>query len=139
MLNLTQHNATQEQLDAGVTEPDNKAAVQELLTFEELPTMLEIEQRARQLVQLARDAGADEALIGGAPFFMSALEVALSLHGVRAFYAFSKREAVDQPQADGSVRKVQVFRHNGFVPACQWHPVYDGYHGASVQGWYPAP
>lgn len=47
--------------------------------------------------------------------FMGALERALIAKGVKPVYAFSARESVDHVQADGSVRKVAVFRHLGFV------------------------
>jgi hypothetical protein len=54
-------------------------------------------------------------MIGGAPYLMGALEKALRECGFTPVYAFSKRESIDQPQPDGSVRKVAVFRHLGFV------------------------
>jgi len=54
-------------------------------------------------------------MIGGAPFLMSALEDALVIAGITPLYAFSVRESVEAEQADGSVRKVAVFRHLGFV------------------------
>ena len=38
-------------------------------------------------------------------------------HGIQPVFAFSVRETEEQKQADGSVRKVAVFRHAGFVPA----------------------
>jgi hypothetical protein len=55
------------------------------------------------------------AMIGGAPYLMAPLESALRAHGITPVYAFSVRESVDQVQPDGSVRKVAVFRHAGFV------------------------
>ena len=48
-------------------------------------------------------------------FFMGALEKAVRECGFTPVYAFSKRESEEIPQPDGSVRKVQVFRHCGFV------------------------
>ena len=30
-------------------------------------------------------------------------------------YAFSRRESVEEWQPDGSVRKINIFRHDGFV------------------------
>ena len=35
--------------------------------------------------------------------------------GAHSVYAFSKRESEEIPQPDGSVKKVQEFRHTGFV------------------------
>ena len=123
ILNLTQHLGTPEQ---GVTEPKDKQAVIRLLTLDTLPDAAGIERRATALAAIAAEAFGGPgrpaspafwpaAMIGGAPFLMGALERALHRVQVRPVYAFSIRESVDQPQPDGSVRKVAVFRHLGFV------------------------
>lgn len=117
ILNLTQHTATEDQLAAGVSEPSDKAEVQRLLTFEALPTEGEIFSRALALAEIAKGGGADAAMIGGAPFLMAPLEEALRTVGLSPVYAFSTRETVEDHLPDGSVRKTQVFRHSGFVPA----------------------
>lgn len=114
VLNLTQHAGTPEQ---GVHEPADKRLVQQLITFDELPSATEIADRARSLAALAKASGYEAAMIGGAPFFMGPLERALKSTGVKALYAFSRREAEDVKQPDGSVKKTQVFRHVGFVEA----------------------
>ena len=54
-------------------------------------------------------------MIGGAPWFMSALEKELIANGFKPVYAFSERVSVDHHQPDGSVRKVNEFRHIGFI------------------------
>jgi hypothetical protein len=46
---------------------------------------------------------------------MSQLESVLRLFKVRYCYAFSRREAEEQIQPDGSVRKTHVFKHVGFI------------------------
>jgi hypothetical protein len=122
IINLTQHVATPEQIAAGVIEPspEDKKNIQQLLTFEELPSIEELERRAYGLATLVTNLGAANAshhtvLIGGAPYFMGALERALKAQGHQPVYAFSRRESVDQPQSDGTIRKVAVFRHLGFV------------------------
>lgn len=121
ILNLTQHQATPEQVAQGVVDLDDvdRFNVSLLLTFDELPTRNRIEQAAQQLAEFAdrlcRAYRADAVMIGGAPYLMPELECALRRHGVRFCYAFSKRVAEDQLQPDGSVRKVQVFRHAGFI------------------------
>lgn len=115
ILNLTQHNATPDQLASGVVEPTDKAAVQAALTFESLPSSDTLKARAETLAMFALHQGATSAMIGGAPFFMRPLEEALWEVGVRPLYAFSTREVEEQTQEDGSVRKVAVFRHQGFV------------------------
>jgi len=119
ILNLTQHVATPEQVSAGVVEPKDKSIVQSLLTFNTLPDSLDILDAADELAELASASGCSSAMIGVAPFLMSALESALMDAGVQPVYAFSIRESADQTQADGSVRKVAVFRHVGFVPVSE--------------------
>jgi len=128
ILNLTQHVSTDEQKAQLVVEPRMcKAKIQKLLTFEEIPTREEIEARAKELARIAASEASFYAgdtdnkiwitrvMIGGAPYLMGALEKALRECGFTPVYAFSKRESIDQPQPDGSVRKVAVFRHLGFV------------------------
>jgi len=121
ILNFTQHDATPEQLSAGVVEPDadNKERIRQLLTFDELPTQSDLRQRATNCAVLAcvllAKYQCDAVMIGGAPYFMSHLESALRLFRVRFCYAFSSRVADEQIQPDGSVKKVNVFRHVGFI------------------------
>jgi len=121
ILNFTQHDATPEQLSAGVVEPDadTKERIRQLLTFDELPTQSALRQRATACAVLASDLvrkyGCDAVLIGGAPYFMSHLESALRSFRVGYCYAFSRREADEQIQPNGSVRKTHVFKHVGFI------------------------
>jgi hypothetical protein len=128
ILNLTQHVATDEQKAQLVVEPRMcKAKIQKLLTFEEIPTKEEIEARATKLAEIAvseanhyagetdNEIWITRVMLGGAPFFMGALEKAVRECGFTPVYAFSKRESEEIPQPDGSVRKIAVFRHLGFV------------------------
>lgn len=127
ILNLTQHPASAEQVEAGVKDvtPKNKREIVSLLTFESLPEREEIVERARAIAALALSEGlqshengtpfSDSAMIGGAPFMMGALEEALVEVGVRPLYAFSLRESVEETSPSGEVKKVSVFRHLGFV------------------------
>lgn len=117
ILNLTQHVATAEQVEVGVVELADKKTLQKLITFEEIPTTAELEIRAFGVACIAlSDPGfTGTVMIGGAPFFMTPLEHALRVRKIRTLYAFSKRESVDQVQADGSTKKTQVFRHAGFI------------------------
>jgi hypothetical protein len=123
ILNLTQHKATTEQIQAGVVDlPEaDRSELQSLLTFETLPTAAEIGDRADSIAAMARRFVGEEtlpqAMIGGAPFFMAPLERALRNAGIEPVYAFSTRESVEQAEPDGTVRKTNVFRHAGFVPA----------------------
>lgn len=117
IFNLTQHAATAEQISAGVVEPADKPAVSKLLTFDAVPDGAELARRADALAAMAAAVGAPAAMIGGAPYFMAPLERALRAAGVKPVYSFSTRESVEQSQPDGSVRKVAVFRHTGWVEA----------------------
>jgi hypothetical protein len=117
IVNLTQHAPTPEQIAAGVVNPTHWEIVKSLGTFETVPQYSTCFFRAREIAQIAKANGATRAMIGGAPFFMRHLEDALHLQGIEALYAFSTRESVEQAQPDGSVRKVNVFRHVGFYPA----------------------
>lgn len=114
ILNLTQHIGTPDQ---GVAEPTDKGAVKALLDFPTLPSWWEIEDRAAKLAAIAVEAGADSAMIGGAPYLMAPLEVALKAAGVRPLYAFSIRESVETTGPDGKVTKTATFRHAGWVEA----------------------
>ena len=116
ILNLTQHPASADQAAWGVVEPRDKAGVHRLLTFEACPDREVIRARAEALAAIARADGADAAMLGGAPYLMGSLEAALRAAGIRPVYAFSLRAGVEEElQSDGSVRKIQIFRHAGWV------------------------
>ena len=119
MLNLTQHAATPDQLRAGVVEPlasdGTKKLIQTLLTFNDLPTTEQIKDAAERLAEIAARRGAKSAMIGGAPWLSRPLEDALLARGIKPAYAFSARVSQEEHLPDGSVRKVQVFVHQGFV------------------------
>ena len=119
MINFTQHPATEAQIEAGVEEPSAqiKEEIRSLLTFEEMPTAQEVQERAVSIANLASSMEADGVMIGGFPALMGPLERCLMLRGIAVFYAFSKRESKEVVQDDGSSRKVSVFRHLGFIPA----------------------
>lgn len=123
IINLTQHPATTAQIEAGVVDLDAQslAHAKKWLTFESLPTQEEIEDAAGILATIAHDFAVEndcegcEVMIGGAPFLMSALESALKGEFLTPVYAFSKRVSIEATQSDGSVRKENVFMHEGFV------------------------
>lgn len=161
IVNLTQHDATAEQVAAGVVECVDRERVARMLTFNEIPDSEDIESRVDVLVyeacmslshavhrlaqarveaelgpepkslqerfherryhrreELERELTATGAvMLGGAPFLMAPLERAFVEAGWRVLYAFSRRESVEEPQPDGSVRKTAVFKHIGFVEA----------------------
>ena len=129
ILNLTQHHATPEQKDAGVVDipEQQRALLIKLLTFEHLPDAEDVHQRAISISELITEADAilhpgseelvtDAVMIGGAPYLMPYLERHCGAY-CTVLYAFSIRESVEQTQPDGSVRKVNIFRHGGFIKA----------------------
>ena len=129
IVNLTQHTATPEQVAQGVVDLNDEVrnALVAALTFDDLPTLAEIEDAADVVAELACQngiAGDDgdspwpgAAMIGGAPFLMAPREAALRSRGIEPVYAFSRRESVESIKPDGSVIKTNVFRHVGFVSA----------------------
>lgn len=120
ILNLTQHQATQDQLDAGVFEPsiEVKEQIKNLLTFDSsvLTDPALIRNRVAALVQLVKDEGAYSVMLGGAPFFMGPLANALTEAGVEVVFSFTDRVSVDVKNEDGTITKTSVFKHLGFVP-----------------------
>lgn len=125
ILNLTQHSATQDQIESGVIElsAEQKAFVQTTLTFNSVPTKADLEARAEELTSFAAqvrnglelDEVEVHAMIGGAPYFMPFVEKALKGYGITPVYAFSEHQSVDEVQPDGSVVKRAVFKHAGWV------------------------
>ena len=129
ILNLTQHPATAEQLAAGVVDLPAEARqwLQQALTFECTPSRAVLKTRAEAIVAFAIEHGVKQhayedafgfgqVMIGGAPFFMRALEDALAAEGLQALYAFSRRVSVEKV-VDGVVVKTTEFRHENFVLA----------------------
>lgn len=117
IINLTQHPAAQEQALQGVFDFEGLQlqALKKALTFEGIPSKEEMRLRALLLAEMAKRAGVQKAMIGGAPYFMSALEKALKDVGIQPLYAFSVRESIEKTLPDGSIQKVNIFKHLGFV------------------------
>jgi hypothetical protein len=119
IVNLTQHKATQDQLDQGVFDlsPELRPALLKLLTFVELPTTETISRRATAIVRWIQSnhVDCDAAMIGGAPFLMSHLEFQLQLQKITPLFAFSERVSEETTALDGTVTKINVFKHVGFV------------------------
>jgi hypothetical protein len=113
IVNLTQHEASPSQIEAGVSKSQSQE-IRRLLTFDSIPTRREIAERADKLTDIAQASGAEYAMIGGAPYLMGALEAALIERGIMPLYAFSRRDSVEEV-IDGKTVKRTVFRHLGFV------------------------
>ena len=122
ILNLTQHAASAEQIEAGVIDIVGKdlESLKALLTFKDIPSAAEIDRRAREITRLAKDAlfGQPErkAMIGGALWLMAPLSFYRKAAGISPVFAFSKRESVEEV-IDGKTVKTNVFKHVGFVKA----------------------
>lgn len=132
VFNLTQHNPTADQENAGVGGPNEEA--KRLLTFDTLPTYQEIKNRATALATLvdklhpfgpAKPTGRwvdghlhDQRLvmIGGAPYLMEPLCEALRARGWAPVFSFTERKSVEILH-DGKVTKTSVFVHVGWVYA----------------------
>lgn len=117
ILNLTQHPATPDQIEAGVIEPKDKEKVRELLTFNELPSYEEIMSKAQALADIAVEHGVTKAIIGGALFFMTPLAAILRCRGVTPLFSFTKRVVEEKVLEDGTVEKKAVFKHEGWIVA----------------------
>lgn len=117
IFNLTQHEYTEAQKEAGVVEPVYvvKNEIKKMLTFDTIPGDEEIRERAKKLAELAHDACAKQAMIGGAPFLMSSLENSLRAVGIKPVYAFTRRVVKEAEGKDGAKVKIAEFRHLGFV------------------------
>lgn len=118
--NATQHAATADQKSQGVVDLPEEARVglAKVLTFEELPTAEQLRIRSVMVIGCILAAGAkagDRVMLGGAPFFMEELSHAARELDLVPVFAFSKRESVEKQMPDGTVQKVAIFRHLGFV------------------------
>ena len=120
ILNLTQHNATKDQIYAGIIDMpvEFQVALKGLLTFPTQYTRADLEYRALQIHELVRDfCGTSKevlegVMIGGMPSFMPVLESVLISKGIKVGYACTERQSVDK-EVDGKVVKTAIFVHAG--------------------------
>ena len=124
ILNFTQHKLTKEQIDSLVEEGFNienveieaPQFVKNCLTFTECPSREELNNKAGALADYAQiQCKATDVIVGGAPYFMGALETVLIERGIKPRYAFTERVAVETVNPDGSTTKTSIFRHSGWV------------------------
>lgn len=127
VINLTQHVASPEQVEAGVLDLDGayREMLLDILNFVGQPTSEDVLESARDLAFLMErcikrfDEPDLRFMLGGAPFLMaqlSNLEVFDEDLQSRILFAFSERESVERTLPDGSVQKTAVFKHKGFIP-----------------------
>ena len=123
VINFTQHTLTKEQIDSLVEEGFSLENIEieapqwlkDRLTFTSCPTREDVAFRARELADYAKRLLATDVVLGGAPYFMGALEVALDFEEIKFRYAFTERMAVETVNPDGTTTKTSVFRHSGWV------------------------
>lgn len=131
-LNISQHLTTPEQRQAGVVDLPTRYRDElvRLLTFEEVPYADDVWTRAKLIGELVRhylkESGIRPeedfnpnigAMVGCALWLVGPLTYVLCHRvKVQCYFAFSKREVIEEPQPDGSVKKVSIFKHAGFVP-----------------------
>lgn len=118
--NATQHIATADQKEQKVVDlpTEIREELCKHLTFEDIPSSEELRMRSIAVIGLLMTCGAkhgDMVMLGGAPFFMEELSHTTREAGMTPVFAFSKRESAEQVQADGTIRKVAIFKHLGFV------------------------
>ena len=120
ILNLTQHNATADQINAGINDipVDFQNTLKGLLTFPTQYTRADLEYRSLQIHELVRDfCGTSKevlegVMIGGMPSFMPVLESVLISKGIKVGYACTERKSVDK-EVDNKIIKTAVFVHAG--------------------------
>ena len=120
ILNLTQHNATADQINAGINDipVDFQNTLKGLLTFPTQYTRDDLEYRSLQIHELVRDfCGTSKevlegVMIGGMPSFMPVLESVLISKGIKVGYACTERKSVDK-EVDDKIIKTAVFVHAG--------------------------
>ena len=126
ILNFTKHALTKEQLYSLVEEGFSLNDIEieapewlkDRLTFTDCPSREDIVLRAQTLANYAESLKATVVILGGAPFFMGALETALVERGIKprySFYAFTERVVEETTNPDGTSIKTSVFTHSGWV------------------------
>lgn len=126
ILNLTQHNVTADQIDAGIS--DLPALYQDFLkkklTFPVNYDKEMLVRRAEAIANIVNDyvedtlfntgvaPQIDGVMIGGMPSFMPVLESVLISKGIKVGYACTERKSVDK-EVDGKIIKTAVFVHAG--------------------------
>lgn len=115
ILNLTQHQPTATQKEAGVYCLPDETELHRLLTFTTAPNAEEIHDRAEAITQLTLRAKAKYVLLGGAPFLMAPLEQSLLKQHITPLYSFSIRQTKEEVLPNGSIKKIQIFDHQTFI------------------------
>lgn len=113
--NVSQHIASEAQIEDGVVEPQNKERFTDLLTFTVLPSREEIWSRAEKIIMEVQEEGWTTIMVGCAQFFASELERAAERKNIKIVYSFSLRVSEEKVMPDGTVKKIGYFVHQGFI------------------------
>ena len=110
IFNLTKHRSTWREQKMGVIEPTWKVKrdIIGLLSFPVMPDQLILEDKAHELAGIAKLSGCKKALIGGAGFFMSTLEMALCYHGIEPVFTWMLKGEDNSWQFGGFVESILV-------------------------------
>lgn len=124
ILNLTQHQPTDEQSEAGLTPALAEIAnlitfsAQELLEAESIE-LLFLDRASKILSVIFKNYGLSwegrPVMLGGMPAFTAFLQNFLKALNFSVLYAVSDRISVEETLEDGSVVKRSVFKHIGFI------------------------
>lgn len=121
-VNLTSFNLTEAQrrgLDFREISPEDRARINALGNFTDIPTPDEIDRRAAEIADIAAkylsESPGGAALIAGAPYLAARVAEKLSERGITPVESFSVRRVVEKQQADGSVVKESVFDHAAYI------------------------
>ena len=122
IVNLTRHEATPSQVDAGVVElsPEKRQDLPGLLTFRAKDFMGATREEIQNLLAnratmiAGKAAGYKEALVGGAPYFIPHICYALKQRGITPLFSFSERVA-EERIIEGKVAKTIYFEHKFFI------------------------
>lgn len=112
IFNLTKHRSTWREQKMGVIEPTwrVKKDIIGLQSFPDLPDQESLEKRAHKLAGIAKLSGCKKALIGGASFFMSTLEMALCYHGIEPVFIWNLKNDNNEWQFGGFVESAFVMK-----------------------------
>lgn len=129
ILNLTQHDATPTQREAGVVDlpAEARARLTALLTVDDLPSEEDLHERSMAIFEIAEEwcaqrieagvaPGNFRAMVGGLPCLIRVLRHDLRARGIKPLEAFSRRVVMETTLPDGTVRKIADFVHVGWCP-----------------------
>lgn len=115
VLNLTQHNKSEEQVEVFEPNSEDKESIKKLLLFTEMPDHSELLDRAEKIAKIASKYECEQAMIMGAPFFLGYLEDALKEENITPVYSFTQRISQEYVDENGKTIKQSVPKHEGFV------------------------